>query len=151
MSHMGYGRTDTCKQSARWVLFKSWPDGHQTKGNKMTQIKPNRQIGAADIDMLIALVKTAEGGAMEDADSIVLRMFWQDQIEKLRMRMARQMIKHLQSSGQTTSLTVKQMACQFDLRTVVGHLTSELMTSIIETDYGITLSSISARQTVGAR
>ena len=117
----------------------------------MTQIKPNRQIGAADIDMLIALVKTAEGGAMEDADSIVLRMFWQDQIEKLRMRMARQMIKHLQSSGQTTSLTVKQMACQFDLRTVVGHLTSELMTSIIESDYGITLSSISARQTVGAR
>ena len=122
-----------------------------TKGTDMTtHIKPNRQIGAAEIDLLTALVQTAEGGAMESTESIVLRMFWQDQIIKLRTKMARQMIKHLQSCGQTTSLTVSQMADSFDLRRVVLLLTNELMTSIIEQNYGIRLSSSHSRQKAGA-
>ncbi len=113
-------------------------------------LKANKQIGQDDIDMLIALVQTAEGGAMESSNNIALRMYWVNQIDKLRMRMARQMINHLKASGQTTSLTVKQLAYQFDLRKVVVNLTTELMASIIESDYGITLSSISERQKVGA-
>lgn len=115
-----------------------------------THIKPNRQIGQADIDMLIALVQTAEGGAMESTESIVLRMYWVDQIDKLRMRMARHTIKHLKANGQTTSLTINQLAVMFDLRTVVLNLTTELMTSIIEQNYGIRLSSIHSRQKAGA-
>ncbi len=113
-------------------------------------LKANKQIGQADIDMLIALVQTAEGGAMESSDNIALRMFWVDQIDKLRMRMARHTIKHLKANGQTTSLSVNQLALMFDLRTVVLNLTTELMASIIESDYGITLTSINARQQVGA-
>ena len=122
---------------------------NNNKGDNMT-LKANKQIGQADIDLLIALVQTAEGGAMESSNNIALRMYWVDQIDKLRMRMARHTIKHLKANGQTTSLTVNQLAVMFDLRTVVLNLTTELMASIIESDYGITLTSISARQKVGA-
>jgi hypothetical protein len=116
----------------------------------MTQIKPNRQVGQCEIDLLLALIKTAEGGAMEGKESIVLRLFWADQIEKLRMKMARQMVKHLESIGQTAGITTRQMADCFDLRKIATLLTTELMADIIESEYGIKLTSSNRSVKVGA-
>lgn len=110
------------------------------------QIKPNKQFNSSVVDLLTALVQTAEGGSMESSESQVLRMYWADQIDKMRLKMARRTIKQLPLIGHSTNQTVRQIADGYDLRKVVLMLTTELMVSIIESDYGIKLSSNQSAQ-----